>query len=425
MLEATSPAGVENHPADLPSGNGARSPRLAPDLNVAVIGAGPHGLSTAVHLRRAGVEAQVFGESMSFWRTMPKGMMLRSNWPASSIAETEGTLSLDAYKAETRQDFGTPIPLERFIEYGTWFQQTAVPDVDPRRVSRLRRDGDRFLLELNDGVSLTARRAVVACGIEPFAWSPAGFDHLPRELVSHTSQLSDLARFRGRRVAVVGGGQSALETAALIQENGGQVEVFIRSQSVIWLKSYSVKNMLGPLGPIVYAPTDVGPLWHSRLIATPAAFRRLPRRAQERIAYRAIRPACSHWARVRLEEVRLHLGSAIAEAAAHDGGLRVRPAGGEEREFDELVLGTGYRVDVTRYPFLGPEIRASLRLADGYPRLTRGLESSIPGLHFAGAPAAWSFGPVMRFVSGSWYSGRGISSLVAAGRRNGKGSRRR
>ena len=416
---------TEDRPAELASGNSAGSRPLAPDLNVAVIGAGPHGLSTAVHLRRAGVEAQVFGETMSFWRGMPRGMMLRSNWPASSIAETKGPLSLDAYKAETRQDFRTPIPLERFIEYGVWFKERAVPDVDPRRVSGLRRDGDRFLLELDDGVSITAHRVVVACGIEPFAWSPPGFDHVPRELVSHTGQLTDLTRFHGRRVAMVGGGQSALESAALIQENGGRVEVFVRSPSVIWLKSYSVKNMLGPLGPIVYAPTDVGPLWHSRLIATPAAFRRLPRRAQERIAYRAIRPACSHWARVRLQDVRLHLGSTIAEVAPNDGGLTVRPAGGEAREFDELVLGTGYRVDVTRYPFLGPEIRASLRLADGYPRLRRGLESSVTGLHFAGAPAAWSFGPVMRFVSGSWYSGREISSIVASGRRNGKRSHRR
>jgi hypothetical protein len=70
--------------------------------------------------------------------------MLRSNWPASSIAETKGPLTLDAYKAETRQDFRTPIPLERFIEYGAWFQQRAVPGVGPRRVSRLRRDRDRF-----------------------------------------------------------------------------------------------------------------------------------------------------------------------------------------------------------------------------------------------------------------------------------------
>jgi hypothetical protein len=70
--------------------------------------------------------------------------MLRSNWPASSIAETHGPLSLDAYKAETRQDFRTPIPLERFIEYGAWFQQRAVPGVVPRRVSGLRREGDRF-----------------------------------------------------------------------------------------------------------------------------------------------------------------------------------------------------------------------------------------------------------------------------------------
>jgi len=56
------------------------------------------------------------------------------------------------------------------------------------------------------------------------------------------------------------------------------------------------------------------------------------------------------------------------------------------------MFGTGYQVDVTRYPFLSEEIRRSMRVIDGYPVLRRGLESSVAGLHVLGAPAARSFG---------------------------------
>jgi hypothetical protein len=51
-----------------------------------------------------------------------------------------------------------------------------------------------------------------------------------------------------------------------------------------------------------------------------------------------------------------------------------------------------------------------VRRVGGYPILGRGFESSIPGLHFLGAPAAWSFGPTMRFVSGSWYAARQLAA---------------
>jgi hypothetical protein len=89
---------------------------------------------------------------------------------------------------------------------------------------------------------------------------------------------------------------------------------------------------------------------------------------------------------------------------------------GETREFDHLIFGTGYRIDVARYPFLAPGIVDELDRQDGYPVLRRGLESSIAGLHFAGPTAAWSFGPVMRFISGSWYASGAMTRLIAGER---------
>jgi FAD-dependent urate hydroxylase len=389
----------------------------APDLEVAVVGAGPHGLSAATHLRRARCEAHVFGAPMSFWKTMPEGMKLRSNLSATSMVETTGPLSLTGYAEATGRQIEQPVPLSDFIEYGSWVQRMAVPDLDERTVTRLERAGDGFSLELDDGERVKARRVVVACGIAPFERVPAGFDHLPAERISHTAHHRDLSRFAGQRVAVIGGGQSAFECAVLMHERGAaRVEVLVRRARVVWLRGHGVKKRIGRLGPIVYAPTDVGPLWYSRLVERPdVLFRRFPRAAQNRIAARSIRPACSHFVRVRLDPIGISTGVAVVTAEAAGDALALRLSDGSTREVDHVMFGTGYKVDVARYPFLDARLVEGIRRVDGYPVLARSLESSVPGLHFAGAPAAWSFGPIMRFVSGSWYAGRAIARAVAGG----------
>jgi len=388
-----------------------------PDVEVAVIGAGPHGLSAATHLRRAGVQAHAFGDPMSFWRTMPEGMKLRSNFSATSMVETTGPLSLTGYAEATGRLLEHPVELEDFIEYGSWVQRTALADLDERAVRALERADGGFAVELDDGERVRARRVVIACGIAPFERMPAGFDHLPAERVSHTAHHRDLGVFAGQRVLVIGGGQSAFESAALMHERGAaQVEVAVRRRGVVWLRGHGVKKALGRLGPIVYAPTDVGPLWYSRLVERPRLFGKLPRAAQSRIAARSIRPACSHFVKVRLGEIAISTGVGVVDAQLAGDALRVSLSDGSVREVDHLLFGTGYQVDVRRYAFLGESVLAGVRVANGYPVLGRGLETSVPGLHMVGAPAAWSFGPIMRFVSGSWYAGRAVAREIAASR---------
>jgi NADPH-dependent 2,4-dienoyl-CoA reductase/sulfur reductase-like enzyme len=269
---------------------------------------------------------------------------------------------------------------------------------------------------MDDGERLAARRVIVAAGIASFARRPPEFAPLYPDLASHTGDHADPAEFAGRRVAVLGGGQSALECAALMHAAGVEVAVFVRADRIIWLRAVSVHRRLGRLGPVVYAPTDVGPLWYSRLNAAPDVFRRLPRRAQERIAARSIRPACSHWVRERLVDVPVRLATPVVSAERRGGRVVLRLGDGSREEFDHLLLGTGYRVDVAGYGFLAPELLAGLRTAGGFPILAPGLESSVEGLHFLGAPAAWSFGPIMRFVSGTWYGAAAVTRAITRGR---------
>jgi FAD-dependent urate hydroxylase len=375
------------------------------DCNVVVVGAGPYGLASAAYLRAAGVEARVFGEPMSFWQNqMPAGMCLRSNWAASHIADPEQALTLDAYCLQRGNHISKPIPLDRFVDYGLWYQSQAVQDLERRNVFTIDLAARGFKVVMVDGEEFNARRVVVAAGISAFAARPVEFAHLPPDLASHTSEHKDLRKFKGQRVAVIGAGQSALESAALLKEAGIQVEVIARTKTLNWVGLHARLHHLGVISKLLYSTRDVGPAGISRLVAMPHLFQRFPRIFQDRTAYRAIRPAGAGWLQPRLAEVTITLGRKIVSAAIASGQLRLQLDDGSERLIDHALLATGFRVDVSKYPFLSQSLIRQLTIVNGFPVLKRGLESSIPGLHFVGKPAAWSFGPLLGFVSGAEFA---------------------
>jgi FAD-dependent urate hydroxylase len=390
---------------------------VTPDtpLDVVVIGAGPYGLACTAHLRAQGAGVHTLGEPMELWeRQMPVGMCLRSSWEASSISDPGREFTLDDYEADHGVRLPRPVPLEDYLRYGRWYQRHAAPGVDRRRATRVERNGGGFLVHLADGDGLRTRRVVIATGPAGFDRRPAQFDGLESPLVRHSSELRELDEFAGLRTAVIGSGQSAIELAALIGEAGADVEVIARADRIRWLRrSGWLHGRDGFVRRLLYPPTDVGPVGLSWLVAKPNAFRRVPVRLGERIAYRCIRPAASGWLVARTADVRLSLGRVVAAAAPEsDGAVRLVLDDGSARWFDRVVLGTGFDVRADRHPLLGPELIADLRTRAGAPLLAGGFESSVPGLHFVGAFAASSFGPVMRFVSGTPFTGRALGAHV-------------
>jgi FAD-dependent urate hydroxylase len=382
--------------------------------DVAIVGAGPYGLSAAARLRALdGIDVKMFGEPMSFWARMPRGMLLQSHWDACHIGFPDGDLTLDSFKAESGREFGKPVPLDSFVEYGRWFQRRAAPDVDNRHVAYLKPGPGGFRLLLEDGAMVRASRVVVAAGIEAFTRRPVVFDGFSPELVTHSSDHRDLSQFAGGRVLVIGGGQSALESAALLHEAGAGVEVIARKEQLNWRHGGTAQRRLGRRRPLLSARPDVELAGLSRLVALPDLFRRLPRPAQAKVAYRAIRPSGAPWLIDRLAEVPITNARVVVQAKPTIAGVRVTLDDSSHRLVDHVILGTGYWVDISSYGFLAPELWGAVRQVRGYPVLGKGLESSVPGLHFLGAPAAWSFGPIMRFVSGSWYAAAHLTAHVA------------
>jgi len=271
--------------------------------DVVILGAGPYGLSAAAHLRTIqGLDVAIFGQPMSFWdQNMPVGMFLRSNWTATQIADPNRSLTLETFQAASGNHLSLPVPLDRFVQYGLWYQRQAVPDVDTRKIARIERQAGEFRILLESGESMISRRVVIAAGIGSFTRRPAEFDGIPAELASHTSEHRDFQKFAGQQVLVIGSGQSALESAALLHESGAQVEVIGRANQINWLQGWTSKTLHHRLGQgvrhLLYAPTDVGPAGISQLMARPDLLRHLPRSIQDRLRKRRAHPPRTHHCR--------------------------------------------------------------------------------------------------------------------------------
>jgi len=382
--------------------------------DVAIIGAGPYGLSAGAHFKADGVAARVFGEPMEFWASkMPAGMLLRSPRVASNLSDPDGAFTLEAYEAVSKTKPSAPVPLDTFVEYGKWFRHQLGSDLDHRTVLRVDRDQPGFRLTLQDGEQLRSTFVVVAAGIGPFKKKPDVFKGLSPQQAIHCYEGREVRQFAGKRVAVIGAGQSALESAALLNEANAQVEVIARESHLLWIGMHSWLHHMGPISSLLYSPHDVGPIGISRLVAYPKLVSHIPLRVRDKMRTRAVRPAGAPWLIRRLAAVKMTTGRYVSEAKALGDEITLKLDDGSERHVDHVLLGTGYRVDISRYDFLPQELTRDVELYDGYPKLVGGFQSSVPGLHFIGATAARSFGPLLYFVAGTESASRALVSHLS------------
>jgi len=389
-------------------------------LETAIIGAGPYGLSIAAHFRRRCIPFRIFGRPMDSWLNhMPKGMMLKSDGFASNIYDPDREFTLGRFCAEQGieySDAGIPVRLETFSAYGLAFRQRILPELEDKLLVSLDRARDGFLLRFEDGEMVTARRVVLAVGITHFEHIPENLAHLPTRFVSHSFRHADPERFRGRSVVVIGGGASAIDLAAVLHEEGTDVQLVAR-RSALKFHSTPTGKPRSRWQQIRHPQSGLGPGLRSRFFSdAPMLFHYLPERLRLEAVERTLGPSAGWFVKDKMARVSSLLGYTPRSAEVENGKvcLHLRAEDGTERDVltEHVIAATGYRVDLGRLAFVSTEIRSKIKVVKGAPVLSSSFESSVPGIYFAGLAAANSFGPVMRFAFGAGFAARRLTEAM-------------
>jgi hypothetical protein len=389
---------------------------------VAIIGAGPYGLSLAAHLASRGIENRIFGHPMQFWSEIADAggeRYLKSFCFGTNISTTKPGFTFSDYSRPRGLETFEPCSIKDFADYGRWFQTKNVTWAQLNSVALLARQADGFILTLDNGERCVATRAVVATGLVHFAHVPPLLASLPPTLVTHTSNIDSFAAFKGRDVAIVGGGQSALEAGALLYEFGARPQVLVRESAILWqtrtIKERSLWGRLrSPLSGLGSGPIAWG------LTNFPGAIHRMPRTWRTNFVRNHLPAEGAWWLRERvMNRLPVHRETSVIDARPTECGVKLlvrAEKNGNEREIivDHVIAGTGYVIDLERLGFLDPKLSGSIQRLERAPRLNAMFESSVSGLYFIGPASALSFGPLFRFVVGAEYTARTVSAHLAS-----------
>jgi thioredoxin reductase len=398
---------------------GANFPAM---IDVAIVGAGPYGLSIAAHFRRSGIPFRIFGRPMDSWVShMPTGSCLKSDGFASNIYDPDNQFTLRQFCAEQGieyADTGIPVRLETFSAYGMAFKKRILPDLDERMIENIERTADGFALRLEGGETVAARRVILAVGISHFEYIPENLAHLPSEFLTHSYQHKDLEPFRGRSVVVIGAGASAIDLAGLLRDVGADVQLTARPNELRFHTDPKDQKPRTWWDNIRHPSSGLGPGVRSRLFSdAPNLFFFLPESLRLKIVRTTLGPSAGWFARAKvMGRVPLVLGFTPEGAEVRNGKvhLQLRGNDGAHREIvtDHVIAATGYKVTMDRLKFLGSDLRSNIKTVAGTPVLKSNFESSVPGLYFAGLATANSFGPVMRFAFGAGFAAQTLTQTM-------------
>jgi len=350
-------------------------------------------------------------------RWTPGGVICLRAW---NIFDSSGDYPLSRFCAERSipyDDERLPVQLQTFVEYGVAFQDRFVSGLEEKHVESVRQDSGGFVLTLDDGAFVRARRVVVAVGIGHFRYLPAALGGLPPQFVSHSYDHHDLSPVVGNRVAVVGGGASAIDLAGLLHECGCDVQLICRCDALKFA-SPPTSGERSLWRRLRYPRSGLGPGLKSRLCTdAPLLFHFMPETLRLEFVRRHLGPAAGWPMKDKvIGRVPVQSGYEVASAAISDScvTLEMRRRNGESTvaRFDHIIAATGYRVDVRRLDFLDQSLLSRLAHVYQTPILSARFESSVQGLFFVGPIAANSFGPLLRFAFGAQFASRRVMSAL-------------
>jgi cation diffusion facilitator CzcD-associated flavoprotein CzcO len=362
------------------------------NTDLLIIGAGPFGLALAAQAAHHRIEHVIVGKPMEFWRrNMPRGMFLRSacDWHLDPL----NVHTIDSFvnsQRKTARDV-EPLSLDFYLSYADWFQQQK--NIQPLAVyvKHLEiADGHRFVATAIDGDVINARRVVLAPGFKHFAHAPAELiARLPVGRYQHTSEFVDFSNAKNKRYLIIGGRQSAFEWAALLLEAGA---------AAIHLSHRHASPK--------FAEADWS--WVNTLVDNiaedPGWFRRLSQSEKDAVSHRLWaegRLKLEPWLAPRLKDDRVTIWpqTELTSCAQLENGALLATLSNEETIIvDQIVLATGYKVDIARLPIFASSLRERIETRNGFPVLDNHFETSVPGLFITSMPAMQDFGPFFGFT---------------------------
>jgi thioredoxin reductase len=383
---------------------------MSPHCDVAVIGAGPYGLSVAAHLRAAGVITRVFGKPLGTWREhMPKNMTLKSDGFASNLSAPAQESTLRAWCARNRRPYasqGLPVEFEDFLAYGSDFIARFVSSVEGSMVENVESSSEGYMLTLDNSERVSAGNVIVAAGISCFPYTPPALAALPQDRRSHSYDHREGDAFAGRDVVIVGAGASAIDLAALLHDCGAKVRIVVRAPFIEY------NSVPDPDAETLFyrmrrPASGIGRGWSSYFCANaPLFFYKLPESLRRRGIQSHMQPAAGWFMREKIEG-RIETLPGREIAAAEETGSRVKltlatSAGAyEEISCDHVIAATGYRPDTRRMQFLTPALRNRIASSRHTPVVSDNFETPADGLYVIGPAVIDSFGPLMRFMVGA------------------------
>ncbi len=387
--------------------------------DVAIVGAGPYGLSIAAYLRAHRVDFRIFGRPMQTWaESMPKSMRLKSEGFASSLYDPESAFALASYcrsKGLPYADIGLPVPLETFVSYGLAFQERCVPELQANVVAALQRTAKGFQLCIDGGEARFCQGSRDCGRLDVLRLCAADSFFTAQGLVSHSSAHRTVDSFIGREVAVVGAGASALDLAAELHEGGALAEIICRQPSV---RIHDPPDPLPSVGLCSHSLPDFADRkWLEEFSVQQCPFAVPPDAASAsglpRSAKSPVRPADGSFGSESLARCPFNVGVEISSAAVEGNRARLELTDkvGTRKTLvaDHVIAATGYRVDLRRLTFMDPTLQSEIQAVEHTPVLSSNFESSVPGLYFVGTSAANTFGPLLRFACGARFTAQRLS----------------
>ncbi|WP_027091833.1 NAD(P)-binding domain-containing protein [Cohnella thermotolerans] len=373
-------------------------------VDLVIIGAGPYGISLAAHAKSAGLSYVLLGQPMHFWKNqMPQTMFIRTNPRYISLSDREDRWTIDRFSDETGTPLDSPFPRPAFVDYAFWFARHAGVEFTPELAVRVDRTPEAFTVVTETGRRWTAARVIVATGLQHFSYVPDELRALPPSLLTHTFGQTDFERFRNKKVAVIGSGQSAWEAAALLHMAGSDAEILFRREAVQFAGEDNTATGL-------------------RLIESAEQFYRLPLEQKQERWNTPRRGSVALFLKPYVEgKVKTTGGVEIVRAETWgDGQARLTLTGGETRIVDHVVSATGYRIKLDLLPFLPPALLEAVEREPepyhGFPLLSEQFESSVPGLYFTGPLASHTHGSAFGFVAGIRQACRSIIPHIEQGK---------